>query len=295
MYALTAIVVHSQNYSETSVMVGRVACVVAFLALVIQFAVRPLLPKIRDERAALYLEEHEPSLDGAIFTSIEVDNALKAGADQISPALAGRLKSNALERARTISGGRRVDAMGLRTSWALIAGVVALATMLINFGPAPLRNGLRLLAMPWTPPEASTIFSIAVDPGNMKVAKGGDAEVGARLRNFQSEEVVVLARTADSASWSRLPMIADSTGHYTARILDISVPHRRREPAVREERELRVPLSDLHRDALGEVRFDGRHRGAEGHAGHPQGRDDDAGGRRPGRARQRREDQARPE
>src|SRR4051812_6081335 len=223
VYAITAIVVHSLNYSETSVMAGRVVCVVAFFALLIQFVVRPMLPSIQDERAALYLEEHEPSVDGAIFTSIEVDNALKNGNQQISPALAGRLKSNAIERARTIGDGRRVDASGLRNSWALIAAVIVAATIITKLGPAPLRNGLRLLAMPWKTTEASTIFSIAVDPGNMKVAKGGDAEVGARLRNFQSEEVVVLARGADSASWVRVPMISDSTGHYTARLLDISV------------------------------------------------------------------------
>src|SRR5213075_2887405 len=101
-----------------------VVVVVAFIALVLQFVIRPLLPKIQDERAALYLEEHEPSVDGAIFTSIEVDNALKAGTDQISPALAGRLKSNALERARMIGDGRRVDARGLRNSWALIGAVI---------------------------------------------------------------------------------------------------------------------------------------------------------------------------
>ena len=223
VYAITAIVVHSLNYSESSVMAGRVVCVIALLALLFQFVIRPLLPKIQDERAALYLEEHEPSVDGAIFTSIEVDNALKNGNDQISPALAGRLKSSAIERARTIGDGRRVDAAGLRNSWMLVAAVIAAAAIITKLGPAPLRNGLRLLAMPWKTTEASTIFSIAVDPGNMKVAKGGDAEVGARLRNFQSEEVVVLARGADSASWVRVPMVADSTGHYTARILDISV------------------------------------------------------------------------
>src|SRR3954462_6695915 len=83
VYAITAIVVHSLNYSETSVMAGRAVCIVAFVALIIQFAVRPLLPRIQDERAALYLEEHEPTVDGAIFTSIEVDHALKTGNDQI--------------------------------------------------------------------------------------------------------------------------------------------------------------------------------------------------------------------
>src|SRR3954466_5135538 len=69
VYAVTALVVHSLNYSETSVVVGRVVCVVALLALAALFVVRPMLPKVQDERVALYLEEHEPSIDGAIFTS----------------------------------------------------------------------------------------------------------------------------------------------------------------------------------------------------------------------------------
>jgi len=125
VYAVAALVVHSLNYSETSVMTGRAACVVAFIALIVQFVIRPLLPRIRDERTALYLEEHEPTVDGAIFTSIEVDNALKRGNDQISPALAERLKSNAIERARAIGDGRRVDAAGLRNSWLFVAVVIA--------------------------------------------------------------------------------------------------------------------------------------------------------------------------
>src|ERR1043165_2456187 len=79
VYAITAIVIHSLNYSESSIVAGRVVVIVAFVGLMVRFVVRPFLPKIRDERAALYLEEHEPSVDGAIFTSIEVDNALKNG------------------------------------------------------------------------------------------------------------------------------------------------------------------------------------------------------------------------
>ena len=37
VYAITAIVVHSLNYSESSVMAGRIVCVIAFLALAFQF------------------------------------------------------------------------------------------------------------------------------------------------------------------------------------------------------------------------------------------------------------------
>src|SRR4051812_19747077 len=61
VYAMTALVVHSLNYSESSVMAGRVVCIAAFIALALQFVVRPLLPRVQDERVALYLEENEPT------------------------------------------------------------------------------------------------------------------------------------------------------------------------------------------------------------------------------------------
>src|SRR6476661_382525 len=64
VYALTALVVHSLNYSEASVITGRVICVVAFIALMARLVVMPALPKVEDERAALYLEENESSVDG---------------------------------------------------------------------------------------------------------------------------------------------------------------------------------------------------------------------------------------
>ncbi|HET9424558.1 MAG TPA: hypothetical protein VFO55_04230 [Gemmatimonadaceae bacterium] len=224
VYAITALVVHSLNYSEASVLAGRAVCIVALIALAIRFVVMPILPKLRDERVALYLEEHEPSVDGAIFTSVEVDRAIRDGDDRISPALARRLSASAIERARTVGAGRRVDAAGVRNGWLMIAAVAVVAALITTVGPAPLRNGLRLLATPWKPAEASTIFSIAVEPGNMTIAKGGDAEVMAQLRNFQSDEVKVMARAADSSSWIEVPMTADSTGKYTARLLDIGVP-----------------------------------------------------------------------
>ena len=52
------------------------------------------------------------------------------------------------------------------------------------------------------------MFSIAVEPGNATVAKGGDELVDARLRGFQSDRVDLLVRSADSAQWTRVPMTA---------------------------------------------------------------------------------------
>src|SRR5262249_9249463 len=84
-----------------------------------------------------------------------------------------------------------------------------------------LRHGFRLVAAPWNRDEAAMPFSIAVEPGNATIAKGGDELIEARLRGFQSDNVELLVRSADSASWKRVQMMGDSTGRYTFRLFDV--------------------------------------------------------------------------
>src|ERR1043166_76528 len=120
-----------------------------------------------------------------------------------SPALVDRLTRNALDRVHRVSDGRAVDAGELRTTGGMFAAVAALAFVVTFFGPPALRHGLRLLVAPWNNAEPATLFSIAVEPGNATVAKGGDQLIAARLRGFQSDRVELLVRSADSASWAR--------------------------------------------------------------------------------------------
>ena len=85
-----------------------------------------------------------------------------------------------------------------------------------------LRHGVQLdRRCRGTRAEPASLFSIAVDPGNATIAKGGDELIEARLRGFQSDSVELLVRSADSANWTRLPMTADSTGRYAFRLFDI--------------------------------------------------------------------------
>src|SRR5437870_9464179 len=65
VYLLTAWSLYSANYSDAAVIAGRLVCVLALLGLALWFIVRPLRPRIPDEQAALYVDEHEPSLEGA--------------------------------------------------------------------------------------------------------------------------------------------------------------------------------------------------------------------------------------
>ncbi len=102
-------------------------------------------------------------------------------------------------------------------------------------GPQVLRHGVRLIATPWNTAEPVSLFSIAVDPGNATVAKGGDELIEAQLRGFQSDRVELLVRSADSANWTRLPMTADSTGK-----LRVPPVRHRRQDAVRRRGERRA-------------------------------------------------------
>src|SRR4051812_20040268 len=102
VYALSSWAVHSTNYSQGSIIAARVVCIAALIALAGRFIFWPLRPKVRDEQVALYLEEHEPTLDGALFTAVEVDMAARAGVAPRSVGLSKRLAESAAERARAI-------------------------------------------------------------------------------------------------------------------------------------------------------------------------------------------------
>src|SRR6266545_8079120 len=64
---LAAVVLQWMRFTPESILAFRIAlaAVVALLAYV--FLARPLLRRVSDEQVAMYLEEHEPSLEAAII------------------------------------------------------------------------------------------------------------------------------------------------------------------------------------------------------------------------------------
>ena len=67
-----------------------------------------------------------------------------------SPALTERLTPSALKRAHAAGDGRAIDAGELRTNAGILAAVMVGAFLLTMFGPQVLRDGLRLIAAPWS-------------------------------------------------------------------------------------------------------------------------------------------------
>ena len=143
------------KYSDNAVLGARILTALVTLGLIGWFVVRPLLPKLGDDKVALYLEEHERSLKASLITAVEV-NAGRAWTNvPRSPALTDRLTSSALKRAHAANDGRAIDAGELRTNGGILAAVMVGAFLLTMFGPQVLRDGLRLIAAPWGSPVAA--------------------------------------------------------------------------------------------------------------------------------------------
>ncbi len=222
LIALGGAVMNAFHYNDGVVLAVRIVAIAAILGMLVWFVIRPLLPRLHDEQVALYLEEHERSLKASVITAVEMQNSERASNLPVrSPALIDRLTTTALERVRLAGDGKAIDAGELKTNGGILAAVIGAALLLTIFGPPALRNGLKLVALPWRGDAASTLFSIAVEPGNATVAKGGDEMISANLRGFQSDRVELLVRPTDSTTWTRLPMTPDSNGVFAFLLFDI--------------------------------------------------------------------------
>ena len=75
-YALEAL-----RFSPSSILAFRVVILLAAAGFAGWFLVRPLMRKVSDEQVALYLEEHEPSLEAVIITAMDAERARPCAGD----------------------------------------------------------------------------------------------------------------------------------------------------------------------------------------------------------------------
>src|SRR5687768_4538650 len=116
---VAALILDATKYAPAVVIAARIAVGVIALALLAWFVIVPMLPRPRDEQVALYVEENEPSLEGALFSAVEVSQT-GAASRPLSSAIAERVRGMAIQRAHAVGDGRRVDARGLRFAGAAL-------------------------------------------------------------------------------------------------------------------------------------------------------------------------------
>ena len=114
----------SWRFSPASIITFRVLIALAFASLVGWFIVRPLFWRVSDEQVALYLEEHEPSLQAEIISAIEASRLAASDNSPHSQVLVRRLVESAVAKCEAIDWGRNVERQPLRrhaTTFAVIA------------------------------------------------------------------------------------------------------------------------------------------------------------------------------
>jgi hypothetical protein len=192
----------SWRFTPGSIIAFRILLAVAVAAFVAWFFVRPLLRRVSDEQVALYLEEHEPSLQAEILSAVEASRAPGA-----QSALVRRLVASAVEKCHVIEEGRRVERTPIRR-YAGAFALVALASLaLFTLGPGFLRHALSALLVVSRDVEAAVPYRIDVTPGHATLPKGADQPITAELHGFGAETASLMVRKAPDAPFEPLPLV----------------------------------------------------------------------------------------
>ncbi len=178
------------RFSPGSIITFRILMAVTLTGLVGWFFVRPLLWRVSDEQVALYLEEHEPSLQAEIISAIEASRLQGTDASPHSAMLVQRLVQSAVEKCQTIDWGRNVERVPLRRYAATVAAIAIAAVALFTLGPRYLRHGLSALLVVSRSVEAAAPYRIEVTPGNATVPRGVDQTITAKLSGFDADQAI---------------------------------------------------------------------------------------------------------
>ncbi len=227
-FLLSAFGLEATRFSPPAVTALRFAAWLLVLAVAGLFLLRPLLRRISDEQVALYLEEKEPSLEAAILGAVSVEKGEKGGSgarggshEGPSPALLGLLVERAVEKARSVEYGRRIERRGLYRGFGVLGFVSAAILLFALLGPSGLRYGMTSLVLPTTEAAAVSPYAIGVTPGDASIARGADLLVTARLRGFDSDRVYLFSRTGEGEAFQQLSMLPADSGSYELLLLNM--------------------------------------------------------------------------
>jgi len=214
-------VIDAFRFDATAVTVVRVVAWTVFSGVVLWVLILPLFRRVSDRRVALYLEEHEPSLDGRVISAVEFEHDDPTAS---SKALVERIVHSAVEECHRVDDGRRVERKGLLRSSGLVAGSTVFGLGLLLLGPAFLRNTTPVLLTPWAESEVHNPYRISVAPGDTTLAKGADLKVTAVLENFGASEVELVVRSGDG-EWTRWSMLREDTATtHSLMVFDLHEP-----------------------------------------------------------------------
>ena len=196
------------RFTPAAIITFRVLTYAALLGFGWWFFIRPVSRRVSDEQVALYLEEHEPSLQATVLSAVEeTHKGERSSALDHSPVLVGRLIESAVEKIRDVDMGRAVEHQKIQGSSGWLGAAAVVAILLFLFGPSYLRHGVMALLTPMASAETSSPYQIDVLPGDATVARGADQAITASLDGFGTDEVTLFMRSNSNEPFERLALI----------------------------------------------------------------------------------------
>ena len=211
------------RFTPGAIIVFRVVTYVALIGFGWWFFIRPISRRVSDQQVALYLEEHEPSLQATVLSAVEeTEKGDRSAAFDHSPELVGRLIESAVQKVRDVDMGRPVERQKIQGSSGLLGAAAVVAVLLFIFGPAYLRHGVMALLTPMGSAEAASPYQIDVLPGDATVARGSDQAVTANLMGFETEDVNLFTRSNSNAPFERLSLVPlEEPGMFEVLLFDV--------------------------------------------------------------------------
>ncbi len=196
-----------------------------FAVLVALWFIRPLSRRVSDMQVALYVEEHEPSLQAAMLSAVDIGAISGPTPTGVPAVILDRMVEQAVERTRQIQGGRGVARQSIQRSAVALGTLAAVTALLLVIGPEFLRQGASALLILNRSAEAASPYAIKVTPGDARVPKGSDQNVAAVLAGFRSTDVVLMVKPEGSDKFERLPLVsAGDATRFEGMLFDLKLP-----------------------------------------------------------------------
>jgi hypothetical protein len=166
--------------------IARVVGYTLIAAAFIRGLVLPLMRRATDERFALYVEERAPQLNQTLITAVQ--EAHVPAHERPSVALSARLITRASAAIAPLQQRAALERPRMVRAGQLLGGVAAVAALMFVAGPDRVREGAKLLFVPFGTAEAAVpVRALNIEPGNVAVPRGGAIEVHAALIGFAAD------------------------------------------------------------------------------------------------------------
>jgi hypothetical protein len=192
------------------------------------WVVRPLRRRVTDLQVALYIEEHEPSLQAAILSAVDIGATTGAAAPvDVPPVILERMVEQAIAKCRTIEGGKNIAQRVIRQRTVVLGTLAAAAVLLLVVGPEFFRQGASALLVLSRSADAASPYAIKVTPGDVTVPKGSDQSISASLTGFRSTDVVMMVKSEGETTYQRMPLVsAGDASKFEGMLFDLKKPIR---------------------------------------------------------------------